>query len=157
MDWSAVGAIAELAGAAGVVASLLYVGRQVQLNARSVRTASHESAVNAVRDVSIAIWADSEISRVFTLGVRDPAALDPDQLSRFRYIVYNFLKAFEDVHFHFSEGDLPSETWEGFRTLLATYVGAPGVREFFDERGPYYSERFRQLVAELQEEGGLVL
>ncbi len=48
MNWDAVGAVAELAGAFAVVASLIYVGRQMSFNANSMAAAAHENAVHAV-------------------------------------------------------------------------------------------------------------
>ena len=35
MDWDALGAIAELAGALGVIASLIYLGTQIRHNTRA--------------------------------------------------------------------------------------------------------------------------
>ena len=41
MNWDAFGALAELLGAIGVVASLIYLATQVRQNSRHVRSQSH--------------------------------------------------------------------------------------------------------------------
>jgi hypothetical protein len=61
MDWTMVGALGEVAGAAAVVASLLYVGRQVRQNNRSARA-------EAYREVTMG-WA-----RLLHLGTDDRSA-----------------------------------------------------------------------------------
>ena len=43
MDWTAVGALAEMTGAIGVIASLIYVGRQVQFASKSAVHRPHRS------------------------------------------------------------------------------------------------------------------
>ena len=42
MDWTAVGAMAELFGAVAVVASLLYVGRQIKQNTMAARASAFQ-------------------------------------------------------------------------------------------------------------------
>lgn len=44
MNWNAIAAVGELAGAVAVVVSLLYVARQINQNTRAMRrTASHDA------------------------------------------------------------------------------------------------------------------
>jgi len=45
MDWTAIGAMAELFGAVAVVASLLYVGLQVKQNTIAARASAFQELV----------------------------------------------------------------------------------------------------------------
>jgi hypothetical protein len=45
-DWNAIGAIGELAGAVGVVVSLLYLATQIRQNTRSNRIAAKQTTTN---------------------------------------------------------------------------------------------------------------
>jgi len=49
MDWDAIGAIAELAGAIGVIASLLYLATQIRQNSRQLRGQAQVSFTEATR------------------------------------------------------------------------------------------------------------
>ncbi len=89
MSWEAVGALSELAGAIGVIASLIYVGMQVRQNTRSMRAATYDSLVRSngewlgpvIQDaalaanfeVAVASWSDVEeflnTGAFFTVGV----------------------------------------------------------------------------------------
>ena len=52
MTWDAVGAIAELLGALGVIASFFYIGFQIRSNTRSVRAASYHNVTTNLSNLS---------------------------------------------------------------------------------------------------------
>jgi hypothetical protein len=56
MNWSAIGAAAELLSALGVLVTLLYLARQIRLNTKEVR----DSAVQAIQEQNIA-FLDSDL------------------------------------------------------------------------------------------------
>ncbi len=43
MDWESIGAIGEVIGAAGVIATLVYLAIQIRLNTNSTRAATFDS------------------------------------------------------------------------------------------------------------------
>jgi hypothetical protein len=53
VNWDAIGAIAELVGAAGVVASLVYLTSQIRSNSRSVEAATSHSIARARNEIKI--------------------------------------------------------------------------------------------------------
>ena len=65
MDWSAVGALAELVGAAAVVASLVYLSREVGQNTHAVRTANAVTAQANFRHLARLFYTDDPLSSVF--------------------------------------------------------------------------------------------
>ena len=48
MNWDAVGALAELMGAVGVVVTLIYLSRQVRDNTDSIRRSTAHDALRSV-------------------------------------------------------------------------------------------------------------
>jgi hypothetical protein len=153
MDWTAIGAMGELLGAAGVVASLLYVGRQVQLNSRALRDEAQRNAIEAVREISLEFVRDPVLMTLVGRGGRDASSLDAEERQRFFFTMYNALKSFEQAHYHFSQGELDEDTWSGLRVVIQTYVTRPGAQAYWSERQAMFSRRFSVLVDELVEEG----
>jgi crotonobetainyl-CoA:carnitine CoA-transferase CaiB-like acyl-CoA transferase len=51
MSWNAIAAVAELLGAAGVIASLVYLASQVRSSGYQARQAAIQSVVNKMNDV----------------------------------------------------------------------------------------------------------
>jgi hypothetical protein len=50
LDWEAVGAIGEIVGAVGVLATLIYLAAQIRDNTRSLQAASLQSVLDGPRD-----------------------------------------------------------------------------------------------------------
>jgi hypothetical protein len=153
MDWTAIGAIGELLGAAAVVASLLYVGRQVQLNARAFRDEAQRNAIEAVREISLEFVRDPILMTLVGRGGKDASSLDAEERQRFFFTMYNALKSFEQAHYQFAQGELDEDTWSGLRVVIQTYVTTPGAQAYWSERQAMFSRRFALLVDELVEEG----
>jgi hypothetical protein len=71
MNWTALGAIAELAGAAAVLVTLVYLAYQLRENTRAVRGQSADSALAAVLEFTGDMARDDELNRLFTRGTED--------------------------------------------------------------------------------------
>jgi hypothetical protein len=69
MTWSDIGVLAELLGAIGVIASLIYLSRQVRQNTRAVRMANAPSGTR---------WSNEDIvgkdARAMAHGLRRSAS-----------------------------------------------------------------------------------
>ena len=66
MNWNAIAAVGELAGAVAVVVSLLYLARQISQNTRATRrTASHDAVEGMLNWFSHAL-ADPDLTRIWT-------------------------------------------------------------------------------------------
>ena len=62
MNWDAVGALAELAGAAGVIVSFIYLGMQIRQNTRSIRASSYHAVTTNLSNLSGSIGRDESFS-----------------------------------------------------------------------------------------------
>ena len=81
MNWEAIGAIAEAVGAAGVIASLVYLGTQIRSNTRAAKAAAYEQALTGGRDINLAVIAHSGL---FETMVRRWGLTDQEQIDRTR-------------------------------------------------------------------------
>ena len=150
MNWDAVGALGELAGAIGVIISLLYLARQIAENTRATRrAAAHESAQGLLNWFSHTL-ADPELTRIWTTGVEDLSSLSEADAARFALLQFNLMKVAEDIHYQHVEGGMDPELWEGWHELWAQYLGAPGSKEYFASRAPLFSKRFRRYIDGLE-------
>ena len=60
MTWSDIGVLAELLGAIGVIASLIYLSRQVRQNTRAVRMANAAAGQNNFQQLARFLYEDRE-------------------------------------------------------------------------------------------------
>ncbi len=149
MNWDAVGAIAELLGATAVVASLVYVAVQIRQNTRTVRAAATKEAASTIRDWFAMILADPDLGRIFAVGVEGMGRLDENERIQFALIMFNFIKAVEDLHYQGDKGVMDPDLWRGWDYQARQYLTAPGVQEYWVQRPSAFSERFRDYVNSL--------
>ena len=59
MNWDAIGAIAELVGAVGVIATLVYLARQINQNTSTVRSAAAAAHAQANQTLNVMLSQDA--------------------------------------------------------------------------------------------------
>jgi len=150
MNWDAVAAIAQLVSSVAVVLSVLYLGIQVHRSTRVAMLATQDAAATAMRDVTKPFMENAELERIWRVGLEDLSALSVEDRARFFHATYQFLKAFETIHFHYVYGLMDRQLWEGWHGLLRHYVAAPGIAHYWKLRPEVFSERFRKFVNALE-------
>ena len=69
MNWDAIGAIAELLGAVGVIASLVYLATQMRQNTRAMRASAYQEVLNQRDSVMLPLMQDGELAQLCSRGV----------------------------------------------------------------------------------------
>ncbi len=143
MNWDAISAISQLIGSIAVVLSVLYLALQVHRSTRVAKLATQDAAAAALRDVTKPLMENAELERIWRVGLEDIGA-------RFFHAAYQFLKAFETIHFHYVYGLMDRQLFEGWHGLLRHYILAPGMAHYWKLRPEVFSERFRNFVNSLE-------
>jgi hypothetical protein len=149
MNWEAINAIAQLVSSIGVVASLWYLATQVHRSTRVANVAAQDASAAALRDVTKPFMENAELGRIWQVGLENLSALSSGEEARFFHACYQFLKAFETIHFHYAYGLMDAQLWAGWRELLRHYVASPGMAHYWELRRDLFSERFQQFVQSL--------
>ena len=132
MNWDAVGAIAELAGAVGVIASLIYLARQIrQSNATDKLTAT--LGLQASYNEVAALFAED--GELIATGLADLSKLDDSDRFKFSVKLNMLYSHIEIVHSHYQKGlidrDLARRTYE----QLYWYRDREGVTRWWERLG----------------------
>ena len=150
MSWDAISAVSQLIGSIAVVLSVLYLAAQVHQSTRIARLATQDAAATALREVTKPLMENAELERIWRVGLEDIGALSVEERARFFHAAYQFLKAFETIHFHYVYGLMDRQLWEGWHGLLRHYIAAPGFVQYWKLRPDVFSERFRNFVNSLE-------
>src|SRR6201989_33313 len=150
MNWDAVSAISQLIGSLAVVLSVLYLAVQVHQSTRVAKLAMQDAAATALRDVTKPFMENAELERIWRVGLEDIGSLSVEERARFFHASYQFLKAFETIHFHYIYGLMDKQLFEGWHGLLRHYIAAPGMAQYWKLRPEVFSERFRNFVNSLE-------
>ena len=131
MNWDAIGAIAELTGALGVVASLFYLGSQIRQNTRSVRASSYHAVVTNLSNISAAIGHDAPVADLFVRGQTDLQALSPTEQRQFAFLVVSLFRNFEDIFYQYNQNMIDEAVWAGWKHRVTRYFWQPGVQAWW--------------------------
>ena len=142
------GALAELVGAVGVVASLLYVARQIRQNTNAMRATAHQEAISSLRDLNNLLLS-SDLVQLFQSGIEDFDTLDEPERRQFVVLAMDMLRSFESVHNQHAMGMLDDGAWQGWLKFITDYCTAPGIQRYWRIRREAFSPGFRDLVDSL--------
>src|ERR1700741_3003439 len=150
MNWDAISAISQLVGSIAVVLSVLYLAVQVHRSTRVAKLATQDAAATALREVTKPFMENAELERIWRVGLEDIGSLSVEERARFFHASYQFLKAFETIHFHYIYGLMDKQLFEGWHGLLRHYVVASGMAHYWKLRPDIFSDRFRNFVDSLE-------
>lgn len=144
MNWEAVGAIAELMGAVAVVATLLYVARQLEEQSRALSTTVRDSAFHQLQEWNYQIIADPLLANLFQNGAvsEDWSELSRADQARLIHVFYSFFKVFENIYVHAAEGSVAEDVWEQNCQVFFAYASQAGCRRYWQQRKATFDPRF---------------
>jgi hypothetical protein len=150
MNWEAISAVSQMIGSIAVVFSVLYLGIQVHRSTRVAKLAAQDAAAAALRNVTAPFAENAELARIWRLGLEDIKALSAEEQARFFHSTYQFLKAFETIHFHHVYGLMDEQIWQGWCGLLRHYIASPGIDHYWRLRRDLFSVRFQEFIGALE-------
>ncbi|MDH3208464.1 MAG: hypothetical protein OEO79_17825 [Gemmatimonadota bacterium] len=150
MNWDAIGAVAEIVAALGVIASLVYLGTQVRGGASQARETAVRSVIDKINRVFDSMVKDEEVCDVWVRGSQSSSGLRNDaERVRYSALLFTLMKPYEEL-FHYREaGGVDDWAWEGLRATLDAVVGAPGFSGWWSARRSWFSEAFREYITSI--------
>ncbi|MDJ0657451.1 MAG: hypothetical protein QNJ40_25035 [Xanthomonadales bacterium] len=134
MNWEIIGATGEWAAAITVVASLLYLARQIRIANQQSQAAARYSFLDAYGQANAAIGESRESAAIFRRGLARED-LDPDEFMQFFVLLGQFLNTWNVMYYLHQENQLPSTQWHIVETDIQAALSTPGGRAFWQEIG----------------------
>ena len=148
MNWDALGAIAELLGAIGVVATLAYLARQIQQNTLAIQGQSDQDFSR-----EFAAWTERqtnnpELQAVFFKAANKQPMTKEENLS-FLYLLTEWVVLADGCYRQYERGLMPEETFKGLvLDGLLAYFQIEIFAEWWDSERALLSPAFRTYVNE---------
>ncbi len=159
MNWDAIGAIAELLGAVGVIASLVYLATQIRQsrtqmgqNTTALRASSQQAVSENLNELLVRATSDPENLRVVSLGMTDITSLEGEDLMRFLIWAGGLLGGYENAHYQYRVGLLDEDRWGLYRMQLTKILSTDnlfGLHEFWKSGPLSATPEFVALVEEI--------
>lgn len=149
MNWEALGAVAEMLGAIGVVVTLIYLSKQVRANTSSIRRATTHDALESIAEFNQFVASDPALVDLFWRGTGDPDDLTDAEWRRFVSLASTLIRRFELLYLDHRGGALPDAIWSAQEANLRTWMARPGAQRWFESFGAHVHPGFRALVSAL--------
>ena len=154
VNWDAIGAIAEILSAAGVIGSLVYLGVQIQSNTRTMKARASFDATHSWASFNEAAveWPDE----LFDVVIKsfDPSTPHEDfsdlQTGRLGIAFRALFQKLEGQYFLRKHGYLESELWEKRRMWARGLLNLPFYERWWEleKEQAIYTDAF---IAEIEE------
>lgn len=157
MNWDAIGAIGEVAGAVGVILTLAYLARQMRINTIALKNETTRDAMQMIIDSYSTVIADGEVASIYLRGLQDFAALSEEEQIRFHYVCVQRLQAatvnlsFKQFRDRQSRREIETE----LKPWIARMLRNPGFRQWWESRGrEVFLPEFVSFVESVRSQGG---
>jgi hypothetical protein len=149
MNWDAIGAVAELLGAIGVIVSLMYLAAQIRRNTRVQKRTNLRDIANELATTARCIATDSELASLVLRGYADLGSLDPVERFSYDNFMYAFIANFENALFDARSGDYPEEELVPMRAAIVGYLGTDGGHAWWEQRRIWFTLFGQQSIDEI--------
>ena len=128
MNWDAVGAIAELAGALGVIVTLLYLSSQLRHNTKALKSSTYQAYSSTAMSTIDSLSDNAEIAVKAGLGE------ELSQAEELRLSLYaaKLFSQMETIFLHYSEGLIDDEVFEARMSGLKKALGDGNTLKYWN-------------------------
>ena len=146
MNWDAIGAIAELLGAAAVFISLVYLAVQIRDSKKSDQIIAAAQAASAVDQWVGQFVRDAELCDLYRRGATDYESLSHDEKNRFGWIIVQFIRSVEAIWLHHRIGAIDPGYWLSIENTIRRIVGTIGGLRTFERSRDAFSYEFCNVI-----------
>jgi hypothetical protein len=146
MDWDAIGAVGEVAGAAGVIITLVYLAIQIRQNTKAIRLNTTSSTNEGFRSQAALIGSSIQVAEVYRMGLMEPEKLNLAEGVQFYALLHNQVRGYEEAFYQHTEGALDKRVWAGMHGQMLNTSTLPGFKVYWQDRRDWYSSSFQSQV-----------
>lgn len=153
MNWEAMGAIGEAAGAIAVVVTLIYLARQIRHGAEAARIAAYHQGQEQLWSTGASIANSAELAGLLARGLNGGfAKLEFAERVRLESALSPLYFGFESMLTLHEQGHIDPELWQNVFDNNFRLLGSTLGREYLASRRGSISRRLESLVDERVEQ-----
>ena len=133
MNWEAVGIIAEVVAALGIIITLIYLAVQIRQSTEHSKLSSAQ-AVDTSNMLAFDPIYVPENSVIWTKGHSDPKSLNDHEIQMFKmFMTRLFVASFNTTSLHYSRGMIDEELYRVQADYFRSLVSTPGGSQWYSE------------------------
>lgn len=146
MDWDAIGAIAELLGSVAVIATLIFLVRQIKTNSIMIQNNTAQSAADAVASWSRQLTENPELYRIYRNGLKDDSTLSREDRGVFDLILFQAFNSISSIYLQYKNGGFGEDRWESEMRVFDQNFSTPGGRASWERQKHLLDVNFQREV-----------
>jgi hypothetical protein len=135
MNWEAAGAIGEIVGAFGVIASLLYVAMQVRASNKASAVQSKLATSRMHSDFIGSLIQNPDLDDILFAGISGDKNLAKKDYHRFSNMALQAFTFFSAGYFQLLTGTMDSDEWHETEAIIGFWLKGQGGREWWKSVG----------------------
>ena len=135
MNWDALGSIAELVGAIGVIGSLLYLAGQVRMSARASAVESKLESTALLCNFIDSLINDRDLKDLQMRGIADIDSLTKEEYIRFSDMCMKAFWMFSASYFQYESGTITEDDFHETRAVMRYWLRGRGCRMWWEKFG----------------------
>ena len=154
MNWQAIGAVGEVLGALGVIATLGYLAVQIRQNTRSLRDSAFQEIVNSVGELTMRLGTNQQSSAILRRGLLSPDDLSEDEWFQFSMLTHSMINNFQNYYWMHELGLIDDSLWASTANNLRAQMKLPGYQAWWKRNPIALTPAFTEYVErEILEDG----
>ncbi len=138
--------VAEIIASVVIVASIVYVGLEVNQNTKALQNESYQFVISGLRESNALLLADEDLNRIFEAGVSTPSSLSDEEWRKFSTFMIGRWANWEYLFLMRQEGSISPAAWSAFDPGFRVQVCAPGYLRFFEENRLRHAPEFMEYL-----------
>jgi len=137
--------VSQSIAAAAVVASILYLAREVRQSERVQRATMQQGRADRASSASLTI-ATAELARIWQKGLSPKPDLTREEFAQWALICRSAFLSGEDSYLHHKAGLLDEAAWGSYVAGVHFYMASPGMRAMWKVSAKQFGADFRDFV-----------
>ncbi len=126
-------AVRETLGTLGVIASLIFVGTEIQQNNTALRAAAIQEMINVARQQTQMLATNPDLVRIGQMIDRGEPVTEVEE-EQYRWVRVSFMWGMQGLFRQWDEGVLPDRDWEAWRRVICSNMESPALRDLWRSR-----------------------
>ena len=151
MNWEAAGAIGEIVGALGVIATLGYLAVQTRHNTKAIKASTFQANTQLWQEWFLTV-AGSDAPESYARGMLGSRNLDGSAFQTFWMTCRALFLNFENQYYQFRQGVLDEDSFRGYeQSLRGSTLPWPGIRAWWQLNRDGYGRDYAAYVDGMME------
>ena len=138
--------IAEIIASVAVIASLIYVGREVSQNTEATQASAAQAYVAADNEIVGLINGSDNLADILHRGAPGLAQLQGGDVIQFMAFHDQVFISFQSFYVQWKKGALDPRLWRTYEKAFMALLAQPGQKEWWKLRQDWFFPEFRDFV-----------